>query len=90
MEGLEERANSYIRSEGCSANVTFQAHNVFDPQPPEARGKSAYMLGNILHDWPETSCCRILRNIVDIMELDSNILIGEHCLCLGRSSDVDE
>jgi hypothetical protein len=63
---------------------------MFDPQPPEARGKSAYMLGNILHDWPETSCRRILRIIVDVMEADSKILIGEHSLRSGRSSDVDE
>lgn len=63
---------------------------MFEPQPLEACGASAYMLGNILHDWPETSCRRIIRNIVDAMEPDSKILIGEYCLRSGHSSDADE
>lgn len=53
----------------------------------KARGASVYLLGNILHDFPETSCRRIIKNIVNVMEPDSKIILSEWCF---PSCEVDE
>lgn len=47
--------------------VSLVAGDMFDaatiPAPPAAGGKHAYTLRNILHDWPEADCVRILAAI---------------------------
>lgn len=80
LPGLEEQANENIRDEDLSDQVKFLVHDMFEPQPPEARGVSAYILGHILHDWPDALCRKIIKNIVDAMKPDSKIIIGEVCI----------
>jgi len=40
----------------------------------------AYFLVNVLHDWDDETCCRILKNISRIMNPDSRLWIVEYLL----------
>jgi demethylsterigmatocystin 6-O-methyltransferase len=55
--------------------VEFQEHDFFTPQP--LHGAKFYYLRNIMHDWTDEDCVRILSNIIPAMETDSRILIDE-------------
>jgi hypothetical protein len=48
----------------------------------------AYFLVNILHDWEEEICCRILKNISQAMNADSRLLIVEYLLETGPGFSV--
>jgi len=48
----------------------------------------AYFLVNILHDWEDEICCRILKNISRAMNADSRLLIVEHLLEPGPGFSV--
>ncbi len=48
----------------------------------------AYFLVNILHDWEEEICCRILKNISQAMNADSRLLIVEYLLEPGPGFSV--
>ena len=55
--------------------VTFQAHNMFEPQP-ESEAK-VYYLRHVLHDWPDHYAVRILKNIIPRMKPNSILLISD-------------
>jgi demethylsterigmatocystin 6-O-methyltransferase len=46
-------------------------------EPQQVKGSKYYYLRNILHDYPDHRCEIILKNISDVMEPDSLILINE-------------
>ena len=48
----------------------------------------AYFLVNVLHDWDDETCCRILSNISQTMNVDSRLLIIEFLLELGHDFSV--
>ncbi len=48
----------------------------------------AYFLVNILHDWEDEICCRILKNISQAMNADSRLLIVEYLLEPGPGFSV--
>ncbi|KAF5844176.1 hypothetical protein GGP41_002272 [Bipolaris sorokiniana] len=51
--------------------LEFQQHNFFDPQPVRA-----YFFRHIFHDWSDTACLKILRQIIPAMHPQhSRILI---------------
>ena len=50
-----------------------------------ARG-DAYVLSQILHDWDDEHCLRILRNCRDEMRSDSRLLVIERVLESGGNS----
>lgn len=60
---------------GTGSNVQVMGYNFFDPQP--VSGARFYYLRNILHDWPDDDCRRILSNLRDAMEPDSILLLNE-------------
>jgi hypothetical protein len=53
------------------------AHDMFEPLPVVVHGAKAFYLRFILHDWPQVQARTILRNIVDVMKVDSVVLIHE-------------
>ncbi|KAH6915508.1 O-methyltransferase-domain-containing protein [Coprinopsis sp. MPI-PUGE-AT-0042] len=56
--------------------VEFQTVDFFT-QPP-INGCNVYYLKHILHDWPDSKCLDILRNIRQAMTPDSRILIHDY------------
>lgn len=60
-------------------------YDFFKDAPPVC---DAYFLVNILHDWEEEICCRILKNISQAMNADSRLLIVEYLLEPGPGFSV--
>ncbi|OCK73931.1 hypothetical protein K432DRAFT_261328, partial [Lepidopterella palustris CBS 459.81] len=54
-------------------------HDFFTPQPSPTQHTSVSFFRNffrnIIHDWPESYCRRILRHIVDAMSSQSRIVV---------------
>ena len=48
----------------------------------------AYFLVNVLHDWEDKICCRILKNISQSMNADSRLLVLEYLLEPGPGFSV--
>ncbi|KAK4448942.1 S-adenosyl-L-methionine-dependent methyltransferase [Podospora aff. communis PSN243] len=74
---LQEESASLAKHRGVSERVLFTPHNFFDAQPPAARGAAVYFLRNILHDWSDMYCRRILKPIAEAMNPNSRIIISD-------------
>ncbi|KIJ64097.1 hypothetical protein HYDPIDRAFT_28987 [Hydnomerulius pinastri MD-312] len=61
-----------------SSQVEFIALNFFEESP--VKGKDAYYLRNIIHDWPDAEAAIILRNVRKAMEPHSRLLIHDYVL----------
>jgi cyclopropane fatty-acyl-phospholipid synthase-like methyltransferase len=48
----------------------------------------AYFLVNVLHDWEDDTCCRILKNISRTMNADSRLLVVEYLLEPGPGFSI--
>lgn len=58
--------------------IEAQVHDFFGPQP--VKEAKAYYMRNIMHDWPDHLCIRILQHLKDVMAPDSMVLIDETVL----------
>ncbi|KAK3334059.1 O-methyltransferase-domain-containing protein [Cercophora scortea] len=73
---LADEAASFLRSRGVADRVQFRAHNFFDAQPAgEEGGVTIYFLRNIMHNWSDVYCRRILKPIVAAMGPESRLLV---------------
>ncbi|KAE8131378.1 Demethylsterigmatocystin 6-O-methyltransferase [Aspergillus pseudotamarii] len=57
------------------AGVEFMEHNFFEPQP--IQNAKFYYLRHVFHDWPDEQCVLILKQIIQAMGPESQILIDE-------------
>ncbi|KAL6694171.1 O-methyltransferase domain-containing protein [Trichoderma pleuroticola] len=55
-----------------AGRISFQVHDFFTPQPVSA---SAYMLRNILHDWPDKYVVKILQQLVPALTPGARIAL---------------
>lgn len=55
--------------------ITYQTHDFFTPQPTTA---DVFLLKTILHDWPNSAACAILRNLIPAIRTGTRILICEN------------
>ncbi|TGO49749.1 hypothetical protein BCON_0201g00170 [Botryotinia convoluta] len=55
-------------------------HSFLEPQPETAKGAKFYILGTILHDWPDAECRTILSHIRNAMNKDSILLLSENAV----------
>ena len=60
-------------------------YNFLKEAPPVC---DAYFLVNVLHDWEDEICCRILKNISQSMNADSRLLVLEYLLEPGPGFSV--
>lgn len=60
-------------------------YDFFKEAPPECDG---YFLVNVLHDWDDETCIRILKNITCSMEPDSKLWIVEYVIEPGPGFSV--
>lgn len=72
---LAEESSLLLQEKGLTDRVRFHAHSFFDVQPDTARGAAVYFLRNIMHNWSDLYCRRILKSIVEVMGRDSRIVI---------------
>jgi hypothetical protein len=64
--------------EKYKSRISFQAHDFFTPQP--IKGADVYFFKHVLHDWPDASCVKILKNVVPAMKSGSRIILMEGVL----------
>ena len=80
-------AEQRIRDLGLEGRCSFEAMDLLE-QVPE--GGDAYILKNVLHDWADDQCIRILRNcrkaMDDVKAKGKRVLIAEAILTGGQSS----
>ncbi|KAK3312665.1 S-adenosyl-L-methionine-dependent methyltransferase [Apodospora peruviana] len=55
--------------------IEVMAHDFFEEQP--IRGSQIYHFRQILHDWPDDDCVRILKRTREAMDFTSTLLIDE-------------
>jgi hypothetical protein len=63
---------------GLKERVKFQIHDIFTPQP--VKGASVYLLRNVLHNYTDIDCQRILNQIAKSMAPTSKIIIVDALL----------
>ncbi|KAJ3567380.1 hypothetical protein NP233_g6405 [Leucocoprinus birnbaumii] len=59
----------------ASGRITLQAHDIFQPQP--IKGAAVYFMRFVLHNWPDSDCIRILKQIRDAASSSSKLIIFE-------------
>ncbi|KAG5727433.1 Sterigmatocystin 8-O-methyltransferase [Termitomyces sp. T112] len=67
-----------------SGRITFQAHNFFGPEP--VTNASVFLLKNILHDWSDANCIKILTHLRAAATPETKLLILD---CVMTTSGVD-
>ncbi len=72
---LAGESNLLMQKLGVADRVQHLAHSFFDPQPTSSQGAAIYFLRNIMHNWSDLYCRRILRHIVQAMAPSSRIVV---------------
>jgi C-methyltransferase len=86
------RAAPKIERDGLSARCRLIAGSFFDSVPA---GGDAYMLKQVLHDWPDDKAIAILRNCRRALQTGGKVLIFEFVVpdddgpSLGKLSDIE-
>lgn len=73
-EGVVALGRELLRSRGVLDRVTLEAGSFFDRVPEGADG---YVLKNILHDWDDEACTKILRNVRSATKPGQKLVILE-------------
>jgi len=92
MKGFVADISSVIQE----AKKTFQAHGIEDRcQAIECDffkkipfGSDIFLMSNILHDWPDEQCRKILTNCRRAMKKDSKLLVVEMIIPLGNKPSI--
>ncbi len=72
-----DRARDHLTGCGLADRVSIHAGSFFDPLPEAA---DMYVLGHILHDWPDAEAVRILRRVAEAARDDTQVLLVEQVL----------
>jgi ubiquinone/menaquinone biosynthesis C-methylase UbiE len=75
LECNAQEANKAIMEAGLSSRLKFEIHNFWEPQTEAGRHADIYFMRNIMLDFPDPQCQRILKHLVDAMKPKSRILI---------------
>jgi hypothetical protein len=70
-------AGPVLEMAGVAGRCTIENGTFFDSLPA---GADAYVLKHILHDFPESECLAILKNIRDAIAADGRMLVIEYVL----------
>jgi hypothetical protein len=72
--GVLDSARALLTARGLTDRVELVAGSFFEQVPA---GCDAYLLKNVLHDWDDATCQRILQTVRRSMTADSRLLIVE-------------
>jgi hypothetical protein len=87
-----ERARPRVEAEGLAARCTLVAGSFFDSVPS---GGDAYMLKQVLHDWPDDDAIRILARCREALPPQGRVLVIEAIVpesaasSLAKLSDIE-
>jgi len=70
-----------------SGRVRLQAHDFFEAQP--VQGPSVFFLSQILHDWSDTYCLKILTHLREAAAPDTKLVLMERVLQHACSVPAD-
>jgi len=85
LPAVIREARKTIRARGLEGRCRAVEVDFFKEIPS---GAEAYLLSNILHDWPDEACRRILANCRRAMKKDSRLLILEMVVPPGNEPSV--
>lgn len=85
--GVVRNAADIIRDRDLENRCQTVACDFFRHIP---EGRDGYLLSNILHDWPDDQCRRILSNCRQAMKPDSTLLVIEMPLPAGNGPAVPQ
>ncbi|KAG5733918.1 Sterigmatocystin 8-O-methyltransferase, partial [Termitomyces sp. T112] len=86
-----EAAKIHWQQDLPNAQVTFEIQDFFMPQPA-GRHVTVFLLKQILHDWSDKDCIKILTQLRAAAETDTKLLLIESILllaCHDPNNDVD-
>lgn len=91
MPYVVQEAREKLAAQGLSERCEAVVGDFFSTSP---QGHDVYILSQILHDWDDENCLRILRTIRQAMRPDSRLLIveavlpGDNAMHFGNLYDV--
>jgi hypothetical protein len=85
IPGVAREARNMIRDRGLSGRCTIEECDFFNRIPP---GSDAYLMSNILHDWPDDMCMTLLKNSHRAMAPKSRLLVVEMVVLQGNDPSV--
>lgn len=85
LPGAVAAAEKAILKAGLHDRCQAIPYDFFKEAPPVC---DAYLLVNVLHDWKDETCCRILKNISQTMNADSRLCVVEYLLETGPEFSV--
>jgi hypothetical protein len=77
LPGPAERAEARFREEGLAGRAAVVAGSFFEPLPA---GADVYVLGAVLHDWPDAEATAILRRCAEAIDRTGRVLVEEQLL----------
>ncbi|KAG6362240.1 hypothetical protein INS49_010470 [Diaporthe citri] len=83
-----EPAQTLIAQHEAQDRIRFQAHDFFQPQPPQRTLPKAYLLSRVLHDWQDDDCIKILRNLLPAMETHGTKLLVCERMLPDRAGEI--
>ena len=72
--GVLQSARELLAARGVLERVELLPGSFFERVPP---GADAYLLKNVLHDWDDAACAKILRNVRAAAGASGRVLIAE-------------
>ena len=85
LPGAVVHAEKAIAKAGLHDRCEAISYDFLKETPPVC---DAYFLVNILHDWEDDVCCRILKNISQTMNANSRLLVVEYLMEPGPGFSV--
>ena len=74
LPATADRAREHLRRHGVLDRATVTTGSFFDPLPRDA---DVYVLGHVLHDWPDEEAAAILRRVTEAATHTTRVLIME-------------
>ena len=79
VQDLPSTIDKHIPLQGEMAErVSFMEHDFFEEQP--VKGAGFYLLRNVLHNWSDGDCMKILRSLIPALGADSKIIVNDWCI----------
>jgi cyclopropane fatty-acyl-phospholipid synthase-like methyltransferase len=85
LPGAAAAAERAISKAGLQDRCKAISYDFLKEAPPAC---DAFFLVNVLHDWEDQTCCRILKNISQAMNADSRLLVVEYLIEPGPDFSV--
>jgi hypothetical protein len=85
LPSVVKKAKDIIQQQGFADRCDLMECDFFEEIPS---GSDAYLLSNILHDWPDEKCQIILKNCRQAMKTDSRLLVVEMIIPPGNEPSI--